>query len=164
MRFFEVKVKVDRMMSSGAMKNVSEIYAVDAMTFTEAEARTTECVHTETEGVFEVISEKRAKYDEVVFNDGEMFFLVKFILITYNDGGNERRNPKFVLFRAESIDKAKEILVTLENQDIKLQRQEYQQTAQEDKIRTIVKQIDFNNITPMKATETIEYLISLTKE
>lgn len=108
MRFFEVKVKVDRMMSSGAMKNVSEIYAVDAMTFTEAEARTTECVHTETEGVFEVIAEKRAKYDEVVFNDGEMFFLVKFILITYNDGGNERRNPKFVLFRAESIDKAKE--------------------------------------------------------
>lgn len=106
MRFFEVKVKVDRMMNSGAMKNVSEIYAVDAMTFTEAEARTTECVHTE--GVFEVISEKRAKYDEVVFNDGEMFFLVKFILITYNDWGNERRNPKFVLFRAESIDKAKE--------------------------------------------------------
>ena len=106
MRFFEVKVKVDRMMSSGAIKNVSEIYAVDAMTFTEAEARTTECVHTETEGVFDVIAEKRAKYDEVVFNDGEMFFLVKFILITYNDGGNERRNPKF--FRAESIDKAKE--------------------------------------------------------
>lgn len=106
MRFFEVKVKVDRMMSSGAMKNVSEIYAVDAMTFTEAEARTTESVHNE--GVFEVIAEKRAKYDEVVFNDGEMFFLVKFILITYNDGGNERRNPKFVLFRAESIDKAKE--------------------------------------------------------
>ena len=62
------------------------------------------------------------------------------------------------------IDKAKEILVKLENQDIKLQRQEYQQTAQEDKIRTIVKQIDFNNITPMKAMETIEYLISLTKE
>ena len=106
MRFFEVKVKVDRMMNSGAMKNVSEIYAVDAMTFTEAEARTTECVHTK--GVFEVIAEKRAKYDEVVFNDGEMFFLVKFILITYNYGGNERRNPKFVLFRAESIDKAKE--------------------------------------------------------
>ena len=106
MRFFEVKVKVDRMMNSGAMKNVSEIYAVDAMTFTEAEARTTECVHTE--GVFEVIAEKRAQYDEVVFNDGEMFFLVKFILITYNDGGNERLNPKFVLFRAESIDKAKE--------------------------------------------------------
>ncbi len=106
MRFFEVKVKVDRMMNSGAMKNVSEIYAVDAMTFTEAEARTTECVHTE--GVFEVIAEKRAKYDEVVFNDGEMFFLVKFILITYIGGGHERRNPKFVLFRAESIDKAKE--------------------------------------------------------
>lgn len=54
MRFFEVKVKVDRMMNSGAMKNVSEIYAVDAMTFTEAEARTTESVHTE--GVFEVIT------------------------------------------------------------------------------------------------------------
>lgn len=55
-----------------------------------------------------MIAEKRAQYDEVVFNDGEMFFLVKFILITYNDEGNERRNPKFVLFRAESIDKAKE--------------------------------------------------------
>ena len=104
MRFFEVKVKVDRM-SSGAMKNVSEIYAVDAMTFTEAEARTTESVHTE--GEFEVIAEKRAQYDEVVFKDGELFFLVKFILITYS-GANEHRNPMFVLFRAESIDKAKE--------------------------------------------------------
>lgn len=98
MRFFEVKVKVDRMMNSGAMKNVSEIYAVDAMTFTEAEARTTECVHTETEGVFEVIAEKRAQYDEVVFNDGEMFFLVKFILITYNDGGKRAPEPEVRAF------------------------------------------------------------------
>ena len=42
MLFFEVRVKYDKMMENGVIKRVTEAYAVDAMSFTEAEARITD--------------------------------------------------------------------------------------------------------------------------
>ena len=41
-QWFECKVKYDRMMENGVMKTVSEPYLVDALSFTEAEARITD--------------------------------------------------------------------------------------------------------------------------
>ena len=42
MRFFEVKVKYDKMLETGAVKTVTETYALDALSFTEAEAKITD--------------------------------------------------------------------------------------------------------------------------
>ena len=41
-QFFEVAVRYDKTMENGAVKRVTEPYIVDALSFTEAEARTTE--------------------------------------------------------------------------------------------------------------------------
>ncbi len=109
MRFFEVKVKLDKVLTDGTTKTVSETYALDAMTFTEAEARITREMQPYITGEFAVVGEKIAQYNEVVFNGGDLFFLVKYNLITIDEATmKERRKAMYVLFQEESIDKAKE--------------------------------------------------------
>ncbi len=109
MRFFEVKVKLDKVQADGTTKTVSETYALDAMTFTDAEARITKEMQPFITGDFEVMAEKRAQYSEVVFNGGDLFFLVKYNLITIDEVTmKERRKAMYVLFQEVDIDKAKE--------------------------------------------------------
>lgn len=109
MTFFEVKIKIDKVQEDGAQKTVTETYALDAMTFTEAEARITREMQPYIIGEFNVTHIKIAQYNEVVFNEGELFFLVKYNLITLDEkSGKERKNSMYVLFRDLTIDKAKE--------------------------------------------------------
>lgn len=109
MRFFEVKVKLDRVQADGSIKSVSETYALDAMTFTDAEARITREMQPYITGEFAVVGEKIAQYSEVVFNGGEIFFLVKYNLITIDEVTmKERRKALYVLFQEENIDRCKE--------------------------------------------------------
>ena len=77
MEYFEVKIKIERVLEDGICKRVGETYAVEAFSFTEAEARITKEMEPYIVGDFEVTSEKKAQYGEVVLNDGELFFLVK---------------------------------------------------------------------------------------
>lgn len=108
MDFFEVKVKYDKVMDDGKEKRVSETYAIDAMSFTEAEAIITKEMQPYITGDFIVAAEKRAQYDEVVLNMGDIFFLVKYVLITKDELGKEHRTAQYVLFRDHNIDGAKE--------------------------------------------------------
>ena len=108
MDFFEVKVKYDKVLEDGKEKRVSETYAIDAMTFSEAEARITKEMQPYITGEFFVAAEKRAQYDEVVFNEGDIFFLVKYVFITIDELGKEHRTAQYVLFRDTTIDGAKE--------------------------------------------------------
>lgn len=108
MDFFEVKVKYDKVLEDGKEKRVSETYAIDAMTFTEAEARITKEMQPYITGEFFVAAEKRAQYDEVVLNEGDIFFLVKYVFITIDELGKEHRTAQYVLFRDTTIDGAKE--------------------------------------------------------
>lgn len=118
MRFFEVKVKYDKMLETGAVKTVTESYALDALSFTEAEARITDQMRPYIQGNFEVVAEKRAKYNEIKFDDGDIFFLVKFNLITTNDAGQEKRAPLHVMFRENDFDEAKKAAKTYMNESI----------------------------------------------
>ena len=63
-QWFECKVKYDRTMENGAMKTVSEPYLVDALSFTEAEARITDKMQPYISGEFKTnfitIDEKTA--------------------------------------------------------------------------------------------------------
>ena len=109
MRFFEVKVKLDKVQADGSIKSVSETYAFDAMTFTDAEARVTKEMEEYVTGDFEVVAEKRAQYSNVVFNGGDLYFLVKYNLITIDEVTmKERRKALYVLFQEENIDRCKE--------------------------------------------------------
>ena len=68
-QWFECKVKYDKTTGEAQIKTVSETYLVDAMSFTEAEARITEEVKYGISGEFKVDSVKRVRMSEIFFDD-----------------------------------------------------------------------------------------------
>ena len=109
MTFFEVKVKYNQTQIDGGCKRVGETYALDALSFTEAESRILEYLHGEDE--LELTHEKIAPYGEVVLNMGAdgRYYLVKYNIITLDEkSGKEKRHPVQVLFQEATLDKAKE--------------------------------------------------------
>ncbi len=69
--WFECKVRYDKMMENGAVKKVNEPYLVDALSFTEAEARIIEERTPYISGDFSVSAVKRTKIAEIFWNDDE---------------------------------------------------------------------------------------------
>lgn len=59
--WFECKVTYEKMMENGMQKKVTEPYLVDALSFTEAEARIIEEIQPYITGDFTVADIKRAK-------------------------------------------------------------------------------------------------------
>ena len=71
-QWFECKIKYEKVMEDGLQKQVVEQYAVDALSFAEAEQRITEEMSAYISGEFEVADVKKAAYKEVFFmQDGE---------------------------------------------------------------------------------------------
>ena len=83
--WFETKVRYDKTMENGAIKKVTEAYMVDALSFTEAEARISEEIsHFTSE--FSVSAVKRTKIAEI-FRErtGDKWYLVKVAFITLDE-------------------------------------------------------------------------------
>lgn len=106
--WFECKVKYERMMDNGMMKKVNEPYLVDALTFTEAEARIIEELKPRISGDYSVSSEKKTKISEVFFNEnGDRWYLVKVNMITYDERSDkEKKTMQQMLVQASDIDDA----------------------------------------------------------
>ena len=60
--WFECKVRYDKMMENGSVKKVNEPYLVDALTFTEAEARIIEEITPFITGEFSISAVKRQRF------------------------------------------------------------------------------------------------------
>ncbi len=69
MSWFETKVRYDKMMENGTQKKVNEPYMVDALSFTEAEARTIEEMTPFISGDFSISAVKRTNITEIFWND-----------------------------------------------------------------------------------------------
>ena len=67
--WFECKVSFEKIMENGAQKKVTEPYLVDALSFTEAEARIIEEIRPFVSGEFTVTDIKRARLSELFFNE-----------------------------------------------------------------------------------------------
>lgn len=110
--FFEVAVRYDKIMETGAIKSVTEPYIVDALSFTEAEARTTGFMQPYISGEFKVVKEKITNISEVVPCDdpaADRWYKVKHNIITVNEKtGKEKRTPQYLLFQASSNDDARD--------------------------------------------------------
>ncbi len=100
--WFECKVRYDKLQENGAAKKVTEPYLVDALSFTEAEARITEEQRPFISGEFDVAAVKRSKIAEIVFNDeGDRWYLVKVGFITVDEkSGVEKRSVTQMLVQA----------------------------------------------------------------
>lgn len=104
-QWFECKVKYDRMMENGVQKTVSEPYLVDALSFTEAEARITDKMQPYISGEFSVDTVKRVKLSDIFYNDaGDRWYKVKTNFITIDEKtAVEKRTASFQLVQASSF-------------------------------------------------------------
>lgn len=84
--WFECKVHYDKMMENGSTKKVNEPYLVDALSFTEAEARIIEEQTPFMSGEFSVSAVKRTKISEIFRDDtAGKWYLVKCAFITIDE-------------------------------------------------------------------------------
>ncbi|MCM1109976.1 MAG: DUF4494 domain-containing protein [Clostridium sp.] len=84
--WFECKVRYDKMMENGIVKKVNESFLVDALSFTEAEARIIEERTPFISGEFSVSAVKRTKISEIFWDDSaDKWYLVKVAFITIDE-------------------------------------------------------------------------------
>lgn len=103
--WYQVKVKYDKMQDNGCMKPVTDVYVVDALSFTEAEARITEHVQPYISGEFQVTDIKRANYAEVWEEQAAFYwFEAQLEFITINEAtGAEKRTKQRMLVQADNL-------------------------------------------------------------
>ncbi len=106
--WFECKVRYDKLQENGAAKKVTEPYLVDALSFTEAEARITEEQTPFISGEFSVDAVKRTKISEIFFNEGgDRWYMVKVGFITIDEKtASEKRSISQILVQASNFKQA----------------------------------------------------------
>lgn len=137
MMLYECGVRFDKMMENGMVKKVTELYLVDALTFTEAEARIISEVTPFISGEFDVVTIKRTNYSEIVFDEfnlnsesdaqvqklthansrasevADKWFKAKINLITIDEKtGKEKKQAIYCIINAGSINAAHDTLVS----------------------------------------------------
>lgn len=112
--WFETKIRYEKTMDDGLVKKLTELYVVDAMSFTEAEAKITEVMKDYIAGEFEVQAIKRAPFAEVLISEDEKddrYFKGKLTFITVDERTEkEVRSSGVFLVQAENIDVARKYL------------------------------------------------------
>lgn len=110
--WFECKVSYEKMLENGMQKKVTEPYLVDALSFTEAEARIIEEIKPYISGEFTITDIKRAKLSELFFNDnGDRFFKAKVVFITLDEkSGTEKKTATQMLAQASDIKEALKVV------------------------------------------------------
>ena len=108
MNWFECKVSYEKMMENGVPKKVTEPYLVDALSFTEAEARIIEEMKPYITGEFTVTDIKRAKLAELFFNEtGDRYYKIKVYFITLDEkSGAEKKTAVQMLAQASDLKEA----------------------------------------------------------
>ena len=109
-KYFECTVKVEKNQEDGTTKMVRETYLVDALTFTESEARIIEELQAYISGEFEVTGIKPTNYAEIFRSDDECadkFFKCKLLSVTLDEkSGAEKRKPFLLLVQAADLREA----------------------------------------------------------
>lgn len=103
--YIETKLRYDKMSENGVVKKVNEHYLVDALTFTEAEARIIEEMQPYISGEMSVSAVKKTKIGEVFFNEeADKNYLVKVSFITIDERtGAEKSADNLILVQANNF-------------------------------------------------------------
>lgn len=102
--WFECKIRFDKIMENGSVKRVTESYLVNALSFTEAEARIIQEQTPFISGDFTIPAIKKTNIAEI-FRDNrcDKWWLVKYNLITIDEkSAKERRTAVCVMVQADS--------------------------------------------------------------
>jgi hypothetical protein len=130
--WFETKIRYEKTMDNGLVKKVTELYLVDALSFTEAEARIIKEMQPLISGEFQVTAIKRANYSELIpanssicqvdkeakalfdgknhstqLSEADRYYHAKVAFITLNEKtGKERKEITNMLVHANSVNSA----------------------------------------------------------
>ena len=108
--WFECKIRYEKTMEDGLPKKVSEVYVVDALSFSEAEERIMEEMLPYNLVDIEIVDVKIAPYREVFFSDNNLadqWFKAKLSFITIDERSNkEKRTSMMYLVNAGNISSA----------------------------------------------------------
>lgn len=109
--WFETKIRYNKTLEDGSERSVKEAYAVEALSFTEAEAAITKEMSAYISGEFSVVEEKIAPYKEVFFSDddkADKWYKAKLAFITIDEKTEkEKRTAVYYLVQASSLENAR---------------------------------------------------------
>ena len=108
--WFECKVRYEKTQEDGNDKLVNELYVVDALSFTEAEASIIDNMAVYVSGELKIANINPANYNEIFFsgnNDDDLWFKARLAFITIDDKNKEKRTYVNYLIQAKSIERAK---------------------------------------------------------
>jgi hypothetical protein len=108
MNWFQVKVKYAKISEQGIERMVTEQYLVDAMTFTEAEARTCKEMEEVLGGEFAIVDIKRTNFKDLFPFDGEQkWYNCKVVFLALDEEKGTTKKTKIqMLVQASSVDGA----------------------------------------------------------
>jgi hypothetical protein len=106
--WFECKVTYEKLIDGSLPKRVTEPYLVDALSFTEAEARIIEEIRPFISGDFTVAEIRRARLAELFFNAaGDRYYRIKVNYVTLDEkSGTEKKTAVQMLAQASTVREA----------------------------------------------------------
>lgn len=112
--WFEIKVKYTKVGEDGKQRKVSELYLLDAVSFTDAESRITEELKEMIQGDFYIAALKKSNVTELVESNDEnddKWFKAKVAIIDADSiSGREKKTNLYFLVAGSDVDKALENL------------------------------------------------------
>ena len=111
--WFECTIKYEKTAEEGKIVKVSEKHLVDALSFTEAEARIIKEMEPFISGEFQVSAIKRVRINELFWNEnGDKWFKAKVNYVTLDEeSGREKKTAVYMLIQANDLKEAREGLV-----------------------------------------------------
>jgi hypothetical protein len=110
--WFECKVSYEKTTEGGLQKKVNEPYLVDALSFTEAEARIIEEIRPYISGDFTIADIKRARLSELFYSpNGDRYYKVKVYFVTLDEkSGAEKKTAVQMLAQASTVKEAIDVV------------------------------------------------------
>ena len=107
--WIETKVRYEKTLENGMQKMVNEPYLVDALSFSEAEARITEEITPYMQGDFSVSAVKRTNISEIFFNEdtsADKYYKIKAAFISINERtlAEKRSNTNYLVQSKDLVD------------------------------------------------------------
>lgn len=108
LNWFECKIKYEKTAEEGKIVKVNEAYLVDALSFTEAEARINEEMKPFISGEFIVSNIRRARINELFANEnGDKWYRSKVFFISLDEEkGIEKRTACTMMVQANNVKEA----------------------------------------------------------
>ena len=112
-KWFECTIKYEKQLEEGKIAKITERYLVDALTFTEAEARIIKEMEPLISGEFKIVNINPQKYSELFWNEkADKWFKTKVNFIVLDEEkGVEKKVANYMLVQANDLKEARELLV-----------------------------------------------------